>query len=157
VPRSLKLALIALAVLIFVVISAGLARILSANNAERGAIADLVGAEARGDGAAVARLIEGCSPGSACAERQQAAAAKLRRPGDVKIALLTPSSRFVFGDTRGVTRVAWSVIGTGGAKTVTHVQCVGIHRTGNVVSGLGVQITALSAPIANDADCPGQG
>jgi len=153
VPRSLKLALIALAVLVFLAVSAGLARILSANNAERGAIATLLDAQARGDGAAMARMIEGCPSGSACAARQQANAARLRRSGDVKIALLTPSSRFVLGDERGVTRVAWSIIGSG----QTHVQCVGVHRTGNVISGLGVELTGLSAPIANDADCPGQG
>lgn len=151
--RSLKLTLIALAVLVFVVVSAGLARVLSANNAERGAIANLLDAQAGGDGAAVARMIEGCGPGSACAARQQANATKLRRAGDVKIALLTPSSRFVLGDERGVTRVAWSIIGTG----QTHVQCVGVHRTGNVVSGMGIELTSLSAPIDNEADCSGQG
>jgi hypothetical protein len=153
VPRSLKLTIIALAVLVFIAVSAGLARVLSANNAERGAIASLLDAQARGDGPAMARLIEGCAPGSACAARQQANAAKLRRAGDVKIALLTPSSRFLLGEKRGVTRVAWSIIGTG----QTHVQCVGVHRTGNVVSGMGVELTSLSAPINNEADCSGQG
>lgn len=149
--RPLKLALIAIAVVAFLVISAGLARILSANNAERAAIDGVLRAQARGDGAAVAALLTACDP--ACAALQRRNAARLRHPGDVKIAQLAPSSRFVLGSARGVTRVAWTVVGT--QRTV--VQCVGVHRTGNVVAGMGVELTSLSAPIARNRDCPGQG
>jgi hypothetical protein len=151
--RRLKLALVAVAVLAFLLVSAGLARILSANNAERAEIADLMAAQARGDAAGVARLLRGCAADHACVARQRAITARVRRPGDVKLALLQPSSRFLLGGARGLTRVAWSVVGT----QTTRVQCVGVQRTGNVLQGMGVVLTSLSAPIPGDRDCPGQG
>jgi hypothetical protein len=151
--RHLKLGLVAVAVLAFVLVSAGLARILQANNAERTAISDLMAAEARGDATGVARLLRGCAAHRACVARQRATTARVRRPGDVKLALLQPSSRFLLGGARGVTRVAWSIVGT----QTTHVQCVGVTRTGNVLQGMGVELTSLSAPIPGDRDCPGQG
>jgi hypothetical protein len=153
VSRQLKLVLIAVGVLAFLLVSAGLARILSANNAERAAIADLMAAQARGDASRVARLLRSCAADPACVARQRAITARVRHPGKVKLALLQPSSRFVLGGARGVTRVAWSVVGT----QTTRVQCVGVHRTGNVLRGMGVELTSLSAPIPGDRDCPGQG
>jgi hypothetical protein len=151
--RQLKLTLVAVAVLAFVLVSAGLARILEANNAERAAISELMAAQARGDVTRVARLLRGCATEPACVARQRAITARVRRPGEVKLALLQPSSRFLIGGTRGVTRVAWSVVGT----RTTRVQCVGVERTGNVIRGMGVVLTSLSPPIPGDRDCPGQG
>lgn len=151
--RPLKLGLIAAGVLVFLLASAGLARVLSANNAERAAIERLMTAQARGDAAGMRRLIEGCRPGTACAATQRVNAARQRRPGEVKLAQLVPSSRIVLGGTSGVTRVAWTTTAT----QRTSVQCVGIRRTGNVVSGMGVELTSLSEPIGNTSDCPHQG
>jgi hypothetical protein len=150
VPRALKLGLAGLAVLVFLVISAGLARILSANNAERDAIRALMASQASGDAAGVVRQLSGCAPSSSCRARQRANVARLRHPGAVKLASVEPSSRFVLGSMDGTTRVAWTVVGTGR----TTVQCVGVRRTGNVVTGMGVKLTALSAPIDPQSDCP---
>ena len=57
--RSLIL-LIALGLIVFLAISALLARVLSVGGAERTAITGLVQAEARGDAAAMIRQIQGC-------------------------------------------------------------------------------------------------
>jgi hypothetical protein len=43
----------------------------------------------------------------------------------------------------------WSVAGS-----LPIVQCVRVHRAGNVLSGLRVELLALSRRIASDSDCP---
>jgi hypothetical protein len=150
VSRTAKLALIVLVVVVFVAASAALARILSASSAERTAIGDVVATEARGDAPEVIRRIAGCAGSPACRARQRANASRLRRAGAPKLLALDPSTRFSLGGVRGVTRVAWGVPGRGPPV----VQCVGVRRTGNVVSGFGVSLTGLSAPIGRQAACP---
>jgi hypothetical protein len=150
VPRPLKLVLIVLAVALFLGASGALARVLSAASAERAAIAELVATEARGDAAGVTRRLEGCGGAPACRARQRANAARLRRPGETKLFRLDPSTRISLGGVRATTRVAWGVPGRG--RPI--VQCVGVRRTGDVVSGFAVALIALSRPIDAESDCP---
>jgi hypothetical protein len=150
VSRRLKIGLLVAGVLVFLVVSAGLARVLTAGDAERAQINLVVTAEARGDAAAVIRAIDGCAARPACVARARANAAALRRPGRPKLLRLDPTTRIVIGDARGTTRVAWNP-----GKGFPIVQCFYIHRTGNVISGMGVSVTGVSLRIRSVGLCKG--
>ena len=64
----------------FLAISALLARYLTTENAERNAIYDLLRAQARGDGAAMASAIAGCRARPSCQRQTRDLARRLRRP-----------------------------------------------------------------------------
>jgi hypothetical protein len=136
-------AALAVALLVFVLVSLGVARVLGANSAERGAIDDVVAAEARGDGRALARLVGRCEGG--CARL----AARLRRRGAVQVIRVDPATRVALGALDGTTRVAWKAAGAPLA------QCVRVRRRGDVVSGLDSRLVAVSAPIGIERGCPG--
>jgi len=140
---------IAAAIVLFVVISALLARVFSANSAEQSAITTLVKAEARGDTNAVIAAIAGCRSTPACARRAGDVAAALRHPGAVSIIQLQPSTSFSIAGTSGTARVAWNV---GGSLPI--VQCVKVRRTGNAISGLRVELLEISPRIKSDTACP---
>ena len=140
---------IAAAIVLFLVISALLARVLSANSAEQSAITALVMAEARGDTAGVIDAITGCHAAPACRRRASEVAAALRRPGAVSIIQLQPSTSFSIAGTSGTARVAWNV---GGSLPI--VQCVRVRRAGNAISGLRVELLEVSRRIKSDTACP---
>ena len=140
---------IAAAVLVFLIISALLARVFSANSAEQSAITALVTAQARGDAAAIVDSISGCRSSPACRVRAAQNAAALKHPGSVSIIQLQPSTSFSIGGTEGTARVAWNV---GGSLPI--VQCVRVRRTGNPISGLRVELLEVSRRIPNDTACP---
>jgi len=147
--RRLKLALIAVAVVLFVLISALLARAFSIDGAERAAITRLVQDEAAGRSAAMESLVDGCASSSFCRARVSSDSQLLRRTGRVLILELNPSAGFSFTSTVGTARVAW--------RAGTHlpvVQCVRVRRAGNLVTGLSVQLLEISARIKSGADCP---
>lgn len=147
--RVYLLSLIALAIIVFLAISALLARAFSVDGAERGAITSLVQYEARGDQARVVASIQGCAGSAACRARIATEAASLRRTGSVSIIQINPSAGFSLGSTLGIARVAWSA---GGSLPV--VQCLRVKRAGNAVSGLRVELLAITPRIQTDADCP---
>jgi hypothetical protein len=151
VRRSTLLALVAAGVLVFLLVSALLARALSVDGAERAAITSVVQAQARGDAGSVIARFTGCAANPACRARAVANSAALRRRGSVSIIQIQSSAGFSLTGSRGTARVAWSV---GGSLPI--VQCVRVHRAGNVISGLHVELLALSRRIASDADCPAQ-
>jgi hypothetical protein len=135
------------AVLLFVV-GGLLARFLSTENVERDDILAVLQAQARGDGNGVLALLDGCRERASCAATVRASAAKLQRPGAVKILSITsPIAGSLTGAT-GMTRVAWTVIGR-----LPVVQCVRVRRSGSFVSGIDVALLSLSAPIPNEGDC----
>jgi hypothetical protein len=140
---------IAAAIVLFLVISALLARVFSANSAEQSAITTLVKAEARGDTNAVIAAIAGCRGTPACVRRASVVAAALRHPGEVSIIQLQPSTSFSIAGTSGTARVAWNV---GGSLPI--VQCVKVRRTGNAISGLRVELLEVSPRIQSDTACP---
>jgi hypothetical protein len=150
--RPLRILLLALGVLAFLAISAALARVLSANGAERSAIRALIAAQARGDAAGVIARIDGCAARPACRALAQRNAAGLRSPGHMQIVRLDASTSFSFGGTEGVARVVWTA-----PSRTTIVQCVRVRRGGDVLRGLSIELRALSAPIGHQSACPSAG
>jgi hypothetical protein len=147
--RRYLLSLIALGVLVFLAISALLARAFSANGAEQSAITALVRAEAAGDKAAMLARIEGCARSAFCRARVAEDAAALKRPGAVSIINLQPSTSFSLSGNLGTARVAWRA-----GSSLPIVQCVRVRRSGDVISGLHVELLEVSARIKSDTGCP---
>jgi hypothetical protein len=143
-----RIGAVGLVLLAFLAISAGLARVLSANGGERSAIARLLDAQGRGDAAAMMAQIDGCARQPACRTLADANAARLRSPGKVEIVRLDPSTNFSLGGATGTARVVWTA-----PSRTTVVQCVRVHRGGNVLSGLTIDLRRLSAPIDRESSC----
>lgn len=150
--RPARILLLGLALLAFVAVSLGLARVLSANGAERSAILALLEAEARGDADAVIARIDECRQRPACVTQARANAGDLRSPGRVALVRLDASTSFSPSGSDGTARVVWKTP----ART-TVVQCVDVHRGGNAVSGLSIELRALSRPIDRESSCPNDG
>jgi hypothetical protein len=149
VRRPLLLALIALSAIVFLAVSALLARAFSVSGAEQAAITTLVQAEARGDAATVIADIQNCTRSVACRQRAEADASTLKRAGAVAILELNPSSSFSLTSTLGTARVAWKT-----PSSLPIVQCVRVRHAGNVLSGMHVELLTLSARIQSDSVCP---
>lgn len=147
--RPVLLLLIAVGVVLFLAISAVLARVFSIDGAERAAVTSLVQAEARGDLAAMVADLNGCRESPACQVRAARDATKLAHPGTLLILQLNPSAGFSLGTTLGTARVAWRA-GDG----LPVVQCVRVRRAGNALSGLHVQLLEISRRIPSGDDCP---
>jgi hypothetical protein len=139
---------IAFAAFVFVGCSLLLARALTGTGAERGAVLEVVRAQARGDADAVLARLPACRREPVCAELTRARADSLRQPGDVQILAYQPTVRLALVRTTGTARVAWRA---GTALPV--VQCVRARREGPL-SGGGVELLAISAPIEADGSCP---
>jgi hypothetical protein len=144
----LLLAIVA-GVVVFLAVSAVLARVFSIDGAERSALTSLITSEARGDARAMAAQMYRCPGGSACFTRVAQDAHSLRREGEVTIIQIQPSAGFSLSGTLGVARVAWQ---SGGSLPI--VQCVRVRRAGNALSGLRIELLELSRRIPSDADCP---
>jgi hypothetical protein len=147
--RPLRILLLLVGVVLFLAISGALARVLSANGAEQSAIVSLLRAQARGDAAAMIAQIDGCARRPACVADARRMASRLRSPGALALVRLDASTSFSLGGHDGVARVVW--------KTPSHttvVQCVEVHRGGDVIGGLSVELRALSRPIGHQAACP---
>jgi hypothetical protein len=142
-----RLAILA-GVLVFLAISAVLARFLSVENAERDKEAALLQAQAHGDVQGMLAGLSGCRERAACVATVTANASRLRRPGAVKILSVKSRTAYSLTGASGETRVAWTVIGR-----LPVVQCVEVERTGNFLSGVHIELLSLSAPIGNEADC----
>ena len=141
---------IVVAILLFLVISAMLARVFSANSAEQSAITSLVQSEAGGDVNAILGEIQGCRTDPACRTRAAVNAAALKHAGAVSIIQLQPSTSFSLGGTEGTARVAWNVA----SYRFPIVQCVKVRRAGNPISGLRVELLEVSRRIKSDTACP---
>ena len=148
--RRLRLALIALGVLLFLLISGLLARAFSIDGAERSAVAKLIQAQARGDQATMLRLLQNCRQSPSCRERVAQNASRLAHLGNVLIVQINPSAGFSLTSTLGTARVVWRA---GSELPVT--QCVHVRRAGDVISGLHIELLAISPRIQTSADCPG--
>ncbi len=147
--RRTYMALIALAIVLFLAISALLARVFSADGAERSAVTALVQDEARGDAAAMLARMSGCGTDSACRARVIYNAAALKRPGTVSILQIQSSTGFSLSSTTGYARVAWAT-----ANTLPIVQCVRVRRAGNAVSGIRIELLSLTPRLKTDGTCP---
>ena len=147
--RLLRFVLLAALVVVFVAITALLARALTVDGAERTAIEGLLRAEAAGDPRAMASRISGCPGSPACRTRVSQDAGELKHPGKLAILELNPSAGFSLSSTLGTARVAWRA---GGSLPI--VQCVRVRRAGNVLSGLHIELLKVSRRIASNSDCP---
>jgi N-acetylglutamate synthase/N-acetylornithine aminotransferase len=147
VPRRL---LVAIGVIVFLVLSALLARFLTSDNLEREKDVALIEAEARGDTAGMIAKLSGCRENASCValQRKNASNARLRRAGEVKVLSLTSATANSPTGATGKTRLAWTVLGQ-----LPVVQCIEVKRSGNALTGVDVELLNLSAPINNEADC----
>jgi hypothetical protein len=146
--RPKVLIVVGIAVFCFLAISALLARALTGAGAERSKVEEVARAEAAGDGDKVVQLTPACAAQPACAQTTKAFVAKLKRPGTVEILTYTPSVQVTFERTTGTGRLAWRT-GTG----LPVVQCVRVTRDGPL-TGNGVQLLSISAPIKGTSECP---
>lgn len=147
--RRKYIALIALVVVLFLAVSALLARVLSVDGAERAAITSLVQAEARGDQAGMVSRVTDCGSRASCRAGVARDIAALKRPGAVSIIQIQASAGFSLGSTLGTARVVWNV-----GSSLPIVQCVRVRRAGDAISGLRVQLLAVTSRIETNADCP---
>jgi hypothetical protein len=134
---------------LFLAISAVLARFFSTENVERDDELALIEAQAKGDlPGMLAQLGSGCRQSPSCVATARANASSLRRPGAVKILSLKSVTAYSLTGATGKTRLAWTVIGR-----LPVVQCVEVRRTGSFLAGITVTLLSLSAPIPNEGDC----
>jgi hypothetical protein len=147
--RRKIVSLIGAAVIVFLVLSALLARALSVGGAEDSAVTDLVKAEARGDAGEVVGLIDGCRGEAACRMRAATNAHALQRAGGVSIIQIQPSAGFSVTSTEGTARVAWLA-----GSSLPRVQCVRVRRAGNLLKGFKIHLLRVSVRIKSDHACP---
>ncbi len=147
--RRLHLVGIVLGIILFLLISAVLARVLSIDGTERTAITLLIKDEAAGKRAAMSARIRDCGSSASCRARVAYDASKLRRPGAVSILQLQPSAGFSLTSTVGTARVAWIA-----GSSLPVVQCVRVRRGGNALTGFQVELLVLSRRIPSGSDCP---
>jgi hypothetical protein len=148
--RRRRRLLIALGVIVFLAISALIARFLTSDNLEREYDVALIEAEAKGDATNMIEKLSGCreSPSCVALQRKNASDPRLRRAGSVKILSLTSATANSPTGATGKTRLAWTVLGH-----LPVVQCIDVRRTGNALTGVDVKLLSLSRPINNEADC----
>lgn len=140
--------MIAAGVAAFLVISAGLARVLGAAGAERGATVEIVKAQARGDREAVIARIEGCRANARCRARIGAVVARLHGDAPVRVLRLDGPPGLALRARAATARIAWRA---GDALPV--VQCVRLRRSGDVLRGFEVRVLALGDPIEREGSC----
>jgi hypothetical protein len=133
--------------IVFLAISALLARWLALENVERSAVLVVLKAEARGDASAMLEHLHPCS--SSCHADVTADARRLKRPGQVQILAYQSATAYSVTSSVGFTRVAWkSSLGR-----FPVVQCVKVERRGNAISGISILLLGVSLPIPDTADC----
>jgi hypothetical protein len=145
-----RIALIALGIVLFVLVSGLLARFLSVENTERDDDLALVQAEARGDVGGMLRALSGCARRPACAGGVSSLVRdpRVRKAGAVKILALDSPTAYSLTGASGTTRLAWATAGTSPV-----VQCIEVRRSGSFLSGISIDLMSLSPPIGNEADC----
>jgi hypothetical protein len=146
--RPQVLILVAFGAFFFIGISGLMARALSATGTERAKALDVARAEARGDVQGVLRLTPTCAKDRACNAATRDFAGKLERPGEVQVLQYQPSVQMALSDEVGTGRLAWRA---GTALPV--VQCFRVRREGPLTGG-GVEMLSVSAPIGREATCP---
>jgi hypothetical protein len=133
--------------IVFLAISALLARWLALENVERSAVLVVLQAQARGDAAAMLEHLHPCS--SSCRADAIADARRLKRPGQIQILAYQSATAYSVTTSVGFTRVAWkSSVGR-----LPVVQCVKVERKGNALSGISILLLGVSQPIPDTSDC----
>jgi hypothetical protein len=135
-------------VVLFLAISAVLARYFSSENVERDREWALMQAEAAGNWRAMLHQLSGCGASVSCTATVRADAASLRRPGSVEILSTQSTTDHSLTSSVGETRVAWKVSGR-----YPVVQCVKVRRSGNVLTGISISLLSVGPRIGSTADC----
>jgi hypothetical protein len=143
-PR--RIALVVIGVVVFLGISAELARWLSLENVERDDVLSVLSAQAAGNERAMRAQLDQCIYGCPADVRYDARV--LKRPGKVLILAYDSQTAYSLTSSEGWTRVAWKA---GSALPV--VQCFKVRRKGNAISGLTVTLLRVSRPIPDTSDC----
>jgi len=138
--------LIAAGVIAFLAVSVVVARWLHTDTVERGAVTELLRAQARGDANAMLRRLE--CPDARCEALVRVNAQRLKAPGELKIALYQSGTSHALKTRTKPTRVVWFTPGK-----LTTVQCVLVRRTGSMLAGRTVNLLRLSAPIGRESSC----
>ena len=138
---------IGFAAFLFLGLSGLLARALTGSGTERSQVLELVRAQARGDADAVLEALPECREQPACVMLMRDRTAELRHDGPVEILTYDPSVRVALTNRTGVGRVAWRAGDSGPV-----VQCVRVRREGPL-TGAGVELVAISAPIGSEEGC----
>jgi hypothetical protein len=139
--------LIVSGVVVFLLLSALLARWLGLENVERDDIVALLAAQAHGDSAAMLAQLPGCVVH--CRANVIEDARRLKRDGTILILADQSQTAYSLTSSVGETRVAWKATGT----ALPVVQCIRVQRSGNAISGLTIRLRAVSLPIPGTADC----
>jgi phage terminase large subunit-like protein len=140
--------IIVAAVVAFLAVSFVVARWLNNDTVERAQVTELLEDQIRGDAAAMLRRLEDCDdPGCVAIVRRNAA--RLRGPGELKIALYQSQTAHALTSRTRFTRVVWFT-----PERLTTVQCVLVRRKGNVFAGTTVSLLRVTAPIGREASCP---
>jgi hypothetical protein len=134
---------------VFLGVCALLARALSAAGTERSRVVEVAQAQARGDARRVLALTPACAVQPACAAATRELVVKLRRAGAVEVLQYRPSVQVTLTRTTGTGRIAWRA----GRRGLPVVQCVRVRRDGPL-TGNGVELLAISAPIDGESSCP---
>ena len=135
------------AAFLFLGMSGLLARALTGSGTERSQVLELLEAQARGDAAAALDKLPDCAAEPACATVMRDRVRELRRAGEVEILTYDPSVQVALTTRTGAGRVAWRAGDSGPV-----VQCVRVRRDGPL-TGAGVELLAISAPIGGDEGC----
>ena len=93
--------------------------------------------------------IDGCARDPRCQATAARNAAKLKRPGEVKILAYDSKTAYALGGAEGPTRVAWTIVDRG----LPVVQCVDVQRIGTVLAGRAIRLRRLSLPIDRQGTC----
>ena len=147
--RARRRVALAAAVVAFLVVSAIVARWLQADNAERAKVVRLLQAQTAGDPRAMAAELDGCD--AACSAKLERLAERLSGEGEMEIVRYDSQTSRALGADRGSTRVVWQRGGQD--RLLPTVQCIDVRRTGTAVTGPGVTLVGLSAPIGREASC----
>jgi hypothetical protein len=140
--RTRRRIAIAAGLLAFLLVSALVARWLQADNVERAKVERLLQAQIRGDADGMRAELRSC--GARCARL----ASELRTSGDLEVVRYDSHTAHALGSAEGPTRVVWQA-----GERLTTVQCVTVKRTGSALTGPGVTLIGLSAPIGREAGC----
>jgi hypothetical protein len=141
-----KRALIAVGVIVFLGVSLLVARWLNTDSVERGAVVELLRAQARGDAEEMLEHLE-CRD-AACRQTARDNARKLRAKGELKVVLYQSGTAHALSSRTKQARVVWITPGR-----LTTVQCVLVRREGNPIAGMSVSLLRLSAPIGRESSC----
>jgi hypothetical protein len=125
-----------------------LAIALSGAGDERASVLAVLKAQARGDANGVLAELPACRAEPGCAAAVRARAPRLKAPGRVEILLYEPSVHVALTRRIGTGRVAWRI-----GNRLPIVQCVRARREGPLTGG-GVELLSISAPIGRQAPCP---